>query len=45
MLPISATVADGLRTLDLYKTLDILIIGRGGADEPVKGWVADDKLA
>lgn len=45
MLPISATVADGRRTLDLYKTLDIFITDHGGVDEPVKGWVPDDKLA
>ncbi|MFD2053541.1 hypothetical protein ACFSQT_10690 [Mesorhizobium calcicola] len=45
ILPLSATVADGVRTLELYKTLDIFITDHGAADEPVTGWVPDDKLA
>jgi hypothetical protein len=44
MLPASATVADGLRALDLYKTLDIFVTDHGTIDEPVSGWVPDDKL-
>lgn len=44
MLPSSATVADGIRSLSLYKTLDIFISDTGRSDDPVLGWVTDDKL-
>jgi hypothetical protein len=44
-LPWSATVADGVRTLKLYKTFDIFLTDHGADDEPVRGWVPDDKIA
>jgi hypothetical protein len=45
MLPATATVEDGRRTLTLYQVADIFISDRGGADEPVQGWATDGTLA
>ena len=44
-LPKLATVGDGRRTLKLYSTVDIFITDHGSPTEPVRGWVADDRLA
>lgn len=44
-LPKQATVGDGRRTLKLYSTVDIFITDHGSPTEPVRGWVADDRLA
>lgn len=44
-LPAQATVEDGRRALRLYNTADIFVTDRGFPDEPVKGWVPDDRLA
>jgi hypothetical protein len=40
-----ATLADARSILRLYDTADIFITDRGTADEPVKGWLTDDRLA
>ena len=45
MLPATATVEDGRRTLTLYQVADIFISDRGGAEDPVQGWATDGTLA
>lgn len=44
-LPVSASVDDGRTVLRLFNASDLFITDRGNAEEPVKGWVTDDRLA
>ena len=43
-IPETATVGQGRAMLDLYRTADLFVTKTGQADEPIKGWVPDDRL-
>lgn len=43
-VPETATVGQGREMIRLYKTADLFVSKTGQADEPIKGWVPDDRL-
>lgn len=44
VVPETATVGDGRAMVKLFKLADLFVTRTGQADEPIKGWVPDDKL-
>lgn len=44
-IPETATVGEARAMKSLYKLADIFVTKTGGVDEPIRGWVPDDKLA
>jgi hypothetical protein len=43
-IPETATVGEARVTASVYKTADLFVTKSGRLDEPIKGWVPDDKL-
>lgn len=43
-VPETATVGEGRAMVKLFKLADLFVTKSGQADEPIKGWVPDDKL-
>lgn len=44
-IPETATVGQGREVVRLYKTADLFVSQTGQPEEPIKGWVPDDRLA